>query len=183
MFDNIKKSLIIFLLIIVFSSAFNIIGSNASSIDGIKSYYVRYDVKLSKNKITDDNVSMIPAENDFRANTFSFIVIKGQISGLPNASDINIIKRIKNNSLKAVLLKNGLKSVKAKDNETTMSYEGAIVTPLTILQKTYNKQKQIYVYKIQVQFSPLAFPDEWKVLSLKHKIKTFFNDFFQLFKG
>ena len=150
--------------------------------EGIGTYYIRYDVKSSRNKITGDNLLMIPAKNDFRAENFSQISTTGVISAAPGESKISVEKRIKNNSLKAILVNNGLKSVKAKDVDTVISYEGVIITPLNILKNTYNEDQNNYSYEVQVEFSPIAFPDKWETLNIKHRIKEIFYDFFQLFK-
>ena len=63
-----------------------------------------------------------------------------------------------------------------------VSYEGAINTPLNILKNTYNEEQNNYVYDVQVEFSPIAFPDQWETLNMKHKIKKIFHDFLQFFK-
>ncbi len=150
--------------------------------EGIETYYIRYDVKSSKNKIMGDDLLMIPAKNDFRAENFSQISTTGVISAAPGESKLSVEKRIKNNSLKAILVNNGLKSVKVKDVDTVISYEGVIITPLNILKNTYNEEQNNYSYEVQIEFSPIAFPDKWETLNIKHRIKEIFYDFFQLFK-
>ena len=150
--------------------------------EGIKNFYIRYDIKSSYNKIIDDNLMMIPAKNDFRAEKFSQILTTGVISATPGESKISVKERIKNNSLKTILINNGLKSVKTKDYDTVISYEGVIITPFNILKTTYNEKQDNYFYEAQVEFSPIAFPDKWDTLNIKHKIKEMFHDFFQLFK-
>ena len=72
--------------------------------------------------------------------------------------------------------------MKAKDVDTVISYEGVIITPLNILKNTYNEDQNNYFYEVQVEFSPIAFPDKWETLDIKHRIKEIFYDFFQLFK-
>ena len=72
--------------------------------EGIKTYYIRYDVKSSRHKIIGDDLLMIPAKNDFRAENFSQISTTGVISAAPGESKISVEKRIKNNSLKAILV-------------------------------------------------------------------------------
>ena len=178
--DTYKKNLLITLLLVpIIMLITSIITTHAD--EGIKTYYLRYDVKTSKNKITDDDLLMIPAKNDFRTEKFSQISTTGVISAAPGESKIIIEKRIKNNSLKALLVDNGLKSVMVKDVDTVISYEGVIITPLNILKNTYNKDQDNYHYEVQVEFSPIAFPDKWEMLNKKHRIKKIFYDFFQLF--
>jgi hypothetical protein len=150
--------------------------------EGIENYYLRYDVKSSQNKIIDDNLLMIPAKNDFRAEKFSQIVTTGVISAAPGESKESINKRIRNNSLKTILVNKGLKSVETKDLDTVVSYEGAIITPLNILKSTYNEKENSYVYEVQVEFSPIAFPDKWEKLNMKYKVKEIFYNFLEFFR-
>lgn len=150
--------------------------------EGIQTYYIRYDVKSSGNKIIEDNLLMVPAKNEFRAEKFSQFYTTGVISAAPAGPGESIEQRIRNNALKAILVNNGLKSVKTKDTDTVISYEGVITTPLNILKNTYHQGQDNYVYEVQVEFSPMAFPDEWETLGVKDKIKGLFHDFFQLFK-
>jgi hypothetical protein len=179
--DNYKKNFPVTLLLL------SLMVFIASSItihadEGIKKYYIRYDVKSSKNRIMNDNLLMIPAKNEFRAENFSQISITGVISAEPGESNPSIEKRIKNNSLKAALVHHGLKSIKVRDVDTVISYEGVIITPLNILKNTYNEDQSNYFYEVQIEFGSIAFPDKWEPLNIKHRIKEIFNDFLQLFK-
>ena len=149
--------------------------------EGINTYYIRYDVKSSANRIIDDNLLMVPSKNDFRAENFSQISTKGVISSPPGEASASIDNRIRDNCLKAILVKNGLKSIHAKDLDTVVSYEGVIITPLNILKKTYHENQNTYTYEARVEFSPMAFPDKWKTLAIKHRAKQVLNNFFQLF--
>ncbi len=150
--------------------------------EGIETYYIRYDVKSSKNRIIDDNLLMVPTENDFRAENFSHFSATGVISASPGDPGQSVEQQIRNHALKTILLKNGLKSVKTKDHDTVISYEGVITTPLKILEHAYNEKQNHYTYKAQGEFSAIAFPDEWKKLSVKMRIKKMMSDFFDLFK-
>lgn len=145
-------------------------------------FYVRFDIKSSKNKIRNENLIMVPADNDFRAEKFSRISISGVISAAPGESNESVQKRIKENALKNILVNNGLKSIKTKDYDTVVSYEGVIITPLTLIKNIYVEDRNGYMYEVRVEFSPIAFPDRWEALNLKHKIKEIVNDFFQFFK-
>jgi len=154
----------------------------ACAYEGIETYYVRYDVKSSKNKIVDDALLMVPAEKEFRAENFSQISTTGVISAAPGESKLSVEKRIRDSSLKNILVNKGLKSIKTKDYDTVISYEGVFIAPLNILKNTYNEKQGNYFYAVQVEFSPIAFPDRWETLNMKYKIKEIFHDFFQLFK-
>ncbi len=150
--------------------------------EGINTYYIKYDIKSSKNTIVSDNLLMVPSKNDFRAEKFSRISVSGVISAAPGESDESAQKRIKENALKNILLNNGLKSVKTKDYDTVISYEGVVMTPLTLVKNTYVEEQSGYMYEVRVDFCPIAFPDRWETLNLKYKIKEIVYDFFQLFK-
>ena len=150
--------------------------------EGIDTYYIKYDVKSSKNAVVDDNLLMVPSKNDFRAEKFSQISVSGVISASPGEPNETTQKRIKENALKNILVNNGLKSIKTKDYDTVISYEGVIMTPLTLIKNTYNEAQNGYMYEVRVDFCPLAFPDRWETLSMKHKLKSMVYDFFQLFK-
>lgn len=148
----------------------------------INHYYIRFDIKSSGHKIHDENFIMVPANQDFRAEKFSRINQSGVISADPGEINEALEKQIKENALKTILARHGLKSVKARDYDTVISYEGMILTPLTIIKNTYIQEKNGYEYEVQVDFSPVSFPDKWESLSLKQKIKDLVNDFFQFFK-
>ncbi len=167
---------IILLFFIVF------IPSSVSCNEGIELYYIRYDVKTSKHQIIDTNLIMIPCENEFRAENFSIIQTYGAISATYNESENTLTKFAKENAIISLLRTNGLRSVKSKDYETVVSYEGAIRTPVIILEKGMGLKNNSYFVKIQANFSPVAFPDKWETLKTKNRIKEFFSNFISLFK-
>lgn len=179
--ENYKQRLLFTLAAVSFLI---IISSTASTQadEGIETYYTRYDIKSTKNQIVTDNLLMTPAKNDFRAEKFSQIFVTGVISATSEESGVSTEERIRNDSLKMILVKNGLKSVKAKDQDTVVSYEGIIITPVNIIEQNYNKEQNNYIYKVQIEFSPIAFPDRWETLHIKYKFKRIFSDFFDLFK-
>ncbi len=170
---NIPFIIAIFLMTFFFSNP-----SSGYGYEGISIYYVRYDMKSSNNRLVDDNLLIIPAANDFRAENFSLMTVTGEISAAGKASHIDT--QIRDNALKTLLVQSGLKSVKTKDHDTVISYEGVMKTPFNISRKTYNNNH--INYEAQIQFSPISFPDRWKTLGVKDKIKGIIKDFFELFK-
>lgn len=150
--------------------------------EGISFFYIRLDIKSSKNIIQDENLIMVPVDSDFRAEKFSQVSVSGVISAASGESNESVRKRIKENALKNILVNNGLKSVKTKDYDTVLSYEGVIIPPLNLTKHIYVEEQNGYKYEVRVDFSPLSFPDRWEALNLKHKIKELVNDFFQFFK-
>lgn len=150
--------------------------------EGINYFYIRFDIKSSNNKIQDENLIMTPVNHDFRAEKFSLVSISGVISATPGESIEPVEKRIKENALKNILVNHGLKSVKTKDYDTVVSYEGVVITPLTLKKSIYIEANNGYEYEAGVEFSPIAFPDRWESLNFKAKIKGMLDDFFQFFK-
>ncbi len=177
-----KKPFLLLLISIGFLLPIALVPSPATCNEGIELYYIRYDVKTSKHQIVDTNLIMIPCENEFRAEKFSTIQTYGAISATFNESENTLIKFAKENAIVSLLRKNGLHSVKSKDYETVVSYEGAIKTPVIILEKGLVEKNSSYFVKIQANFSPVAFPDKWEKLKTKSQIKEFFSNFISLFK-
>ncbi len=178
----VMKSVSYLLSILIFLSIFFSNWNDAIAQEGLKNYYIRYDIKSSKHKIVDANLLMIPAKEDFRAEEFLKISTSGVIFLTPGESKNTLYQLAKEQALKSVLEKKGLKSVKTKDSDTVISYEGAVITPVEITEKSYNEDKNTYHYEAKIEFSPIAFPDKWKSLGMKYKIKRAFTDFLELFK-
>ena len=162
--------------------AFIACAGSSLAYEGIQTYYIRYDIKTSNNKIVEDSLLMVPAENDFRAENFSQISVEGAISAARQDSGTEISKRIREDAMKTILMNHGLKSISSKDNDTVLSCEGAVITPLTIIKKVYNEHNQTYTYRVRIEFAPIAFPDRWNRLGIKYKIKKLMRDFIQFFK-
>jgi hypothetical protein len=154
----------------------------ATASEGIDHYYVRYDVKSSKNQITDARLTMVPADNEYRAENFSLSKVSGVISSHGQESKESMEKRVKENALKNLLKNKGLKSVKSQNHDTIVSYEGVVITPMDISILAYDAGRVGYGYRARIQFSPIAFPDQWENLNFNHTLKEFFHDFFMLFK-
>lgn len=171
----------VFITCIVLLLAFSL---PVSAYEGLQTYYIRYDVKSSKNKIVEDHLLMVPAENDFRAENFSVITVSGAISADPAGTDTDrsVANRIQEDCLQSVLVQRGLKSIKTKDTDTIISYEGVISAPVRISKNTYISHLNHFSYTTQVEFSPIAFPDRWDKLNIQFQLKQKLNDFFDLFR-
>ncbi len=143
-------------------------------------YYVRYDIRTSGNVLTDDHLLMVPAGKDFRAENFSRVVLSGVLPAEPGMDPTEAGRRIRDTVLKQVLMDKGLTSVSARDHDTVVGYEGMVLLPLAV-QPVYNPEQKGYGYRIELTFSPIAFPDRWKVLGLKHRIKEMLKDVIQWF--
>ena len=156
----------------------------ASAKEEIRLYYVRYDVKSTGHSLVDSNLTMVPAKNEFRAENFSQVAVKGAISSVPGTSPETSMDRLtllaKRDALKRLLRSKGLKSVTSRDTDTVVSYEGAVKTPVELIERQYNKETGQFEAKFQVVFSPTAFPDRWDELEFKDRAKKLFSDFLEL---
>ena len=45
------------------------------------------------------------------------------------------------------------------------------MAPLTLIKNTYVEEQNEYIYEVRVDFCPIAFPDRWETLNMRHKIK------------
>lgn len=176
----IRDSIKTILLIVFLSTAVNTVELKSS--EGISVYYVRYDIKSANNKIIDEHLLMVPSADEFRAENFSQFTTKGVIFALPSDSDPVVEKQIKEDAIKSILVKNGLKSVASKDYETVISYEGAVRTPLKINQKNYDTGQKAYKYMVDMEFCAVSFPDRWEGMNMKYRLKKMVHEFFELFK-
>ncbi|MEA1969605.1 MAG: hypothetical protein U9N77_15470 [Thermodesulfobacteriota bacterium] len=155
----------------------------------IKIFYARFDIKYSNNTIEKSNLLIIPAENDFRAEKFTTMIISGHADYSTTNAKTDIKTRAKHNAVKALLEHHGLKSLKSKSskinnffhNETVMSYEGAVKLPCQIVDVTFDKKHGGCRIKIKIEFAATAFPDKWRILQIKQKIEQTIDDILSLF--
>ncbi len=143
-------------------------------------YYLRYDVQSINHKLTDEKLTMIPAENDFRAENFSHHLFSGSMSPRPGESTLTFKKRTRERVLKSVLKDKGLKSVYTANYNTIVSYEGVVKVPIQL--KVQKGDHETVEFTADIYFSPLAFPDRWKGLETKNKLNQTVHDILQLFK-
>lgn len=153
-------------------------------------YYIRYDIKSYNNRIVDSSLLMVPADQDFRAEDFTTWEARGFIEAVPGDSARERLDRARENALKMLLEEKGLKSVstassffsnKTAGADTVMSYEGAIIPPMEVVEQSYDPENKSFMALFKVRFSPISFPDQWKRLQLKRKVKHFFEDFISIF--
>jgi len=149
---------------------------------GITTYYIRFDMKSSNHKISQDRLTMVPAENDYRPEIFSRVFVSHVLAAGPWKSNHLLEKLVKRQAFIRILEQKGLKSVHTMNNNTLISYEGMVVTPVDMQIGPYDENLGGYPYTAHIDFAPLAFPDEWESLRQKFKIKEILNDFFLLFK-
>lgn len=149
---------------------------------GIATYYIRLDVKSSNNRITNTQLTMIPAEKDFRPEIFSRISISHVIQASPQETSQRLEDLIKKNTFMRILEQHGLKSAKTLNQDTIISYEGLVHTPISLRITPYDHTRGGYPYMAEVYFAPLSFPDQWESLKDGFRVKEILNDFILLFK-
>ncbi|MDY0221451.1 MAG: hypothetical protein RBR67_09970 [Desulfobacterium sp.] len=176
------KSTILILIVLVYASA------DAGAGQEIERYYIRYDIKSSNNRIVHSTILMVPGDTDFRAETYVILRIKGQTTAVPGNSTEQSLTRARENALKQLLEERGLKSVSTKSTvsatpagqaatmDTVISYEGAFISPIEVVEQGYDFQTQSFTAVFLVRFSPVSFPDRWKWLRFKTRMKSFFQD-------
>lgn len=151
-------------------------------IQGIITYYVRLDHTYARNQSHHARITMVPAENEFRAENFSPIHVAGQIQASPQTSDQALEMIVKKNAFIQILENKGLCSVTTQNQETIVSYEGTIRTPMNIRIAGYDKTIGGFSYSARITFAPIAFPDQWDRLETRYRIKQLLDDFILFFK-
>ncbi len=159
----------------------------AAAQEGIEAYYVRYDIKYANNRITDENLLMVPAENEFRMEKFSQASIAGVISMTSGESKNHLFTRARNQALKQLLKTRGLTSVTSKNLVTIISHEGVVRIPVQIVPEqgpdpATQEGGPVFSYTAKTFFAPLAFPDQWEKLKARAYIKEKIDAFFQLIR-
>ena len=154
----------------------------AEELNGIATYYIRFDIKISSHRITDGKLTMVPAHGAFRAANFSYFPISGIIKALPQEASQTIEVKIKQNAFTQLLEQKGLKSVKTFNNDTIVSYEGCVKLPIALYISPYDDKNKGFPYSARILFSPLSFPDQWESLHRRFKIKELFDNFFIFFQ-
>ncbi len=155
---------------------------SAKGTQGITNYYIRLDIKSSAHRITNSKLTMVPAENDYRQENFSRFPVSHLVMATPQESNQILENLAKRNAFMRILEHHGLKSTESLNHETILSYEGMIQTPISLRIGPYDNALGAFPYMAEIQFAPLAFPDQWKSLKDQFKIKEIFNDFILLFK-
>ncbi|MCG8688820.1 MAG: hypothetical protein MI892_28380 [Desulfobacterales bacterium] len=148
---------------------------------GIQTYYIRFDLKTSKHKISNGKLTMVPAERDFRPENFSQIPVNGLVTASPQEANQTIEIMVKKNAFIQILEQKGLKSVTTLNHDTIISYEGIVLTPVAIQISSYDTNLHGFPYSAQVMFAPLAFPAQWWAKKQQFKIKELLNNFFLFF--
>ena len=194
-----KKSFIFLIFTCLAAGLFQGEAAASALQNGLDTWYVRYDIKYADNRITDENLLMVPAENEFRMEKFSQASIAGVISMTSGESKIHLFSRARDQALKHLLKNRGLISVTAENRVTIVSYEGVVRTPVQIVPEpeavpkpgavpeqepdpVSRKDALVFSYTATTVFAPLAFPDQWENLKTRAYIKEKIDAFFQLLR-
>ncbi len=177
--------------IIIFSFLLTLCSFKAQGDSEVKIFYTRFDMRFIDNRAEKSNLLMVPANNDYRTAKFTTLTISGSASfSAFNQSNLDIQTRAAHNAIKFLLETKGLKSLKSKTTtfktslshaQVVMSYEGAVKVPYRIITKNFDVNTDTYTTQIEIDFAPIAFPDKWKDMEIKHKIKQVFQDFIPFF--
>ena len=154
---------------------------DAGHFEGIATYYIRFDLKSSRQRFTDGTLTMMPAYEEFRAANFSYFPVSGIIPALPQETARTIEAKAKQNAFIQLLEQNGLKSVTTLNYDTIISYEGCIQVPVALFISPYDDKHKGFAYTARILFSPLSFPDQWESLRHRFKIKKLLDNFFLFF--
>lgn len=155
---------------------------DAGHFEGIATYYIRLDLKNSRQRITDGKLTMVPTYEEFRADNFSSFPVSGIICALPQEAPRTIEAKAKQNAFIQLLEQKGLKSVKTLNYDTIISYEGCVQIPVTLSILPYDDKNKGFPYTARVLFSPLSFPDQWESLRHRFIIKKSFDNFLLFFQ-
>lgn len=167
-----------------------LVSSPARASQGIGCYYIRYDIKSSNSRIVDSTLVMVPADQEFRTAVFSTQRAGGGTTAVPGDSAEQSLARARENALKQLLEQRGLKSVSTRSSvfsgktaamETVISYEGAFIPPIEVVEQDYSPRTGSFTAVFLIRFSPIAFPDQWKWLKFKTRLKSIFQDIVSLF--
>ena len=175
------RNLIIFLVFICpGAGVFQGQAAAAAGQEGLATYYVRYDIKYADNRITDENLLMVPAENEFRKEKFSRATIAGVISMTSGESKNHLFSRARDQALKQLLRTRGLTSVTSENRVTIVSHEGVVRTPVQIVpgkgavQEQEGVQEQRGLHEKQAVPEQETLPEEKTSLVKREGVPMFF---------
>ncbi len=139
-------------------------------------YYARFEVKTHNKAVVETSFLMEPASEEFRTEKFELKKIAGKS---PYNSKVDIISAAKHDALSRVLTRHGLKSIKTRSvvqdgipfEEIIITYEGVFRHPFTTLNKGYTTDQHTCTIEMSVWFSPIAFPDRWSFLYMRHLLR------------
>jgi hypothetical protein len=154
----------------------------AEPLKEISTYYIRFDLKSSSQRITDGKLTMVPAHEQFKAANFSYFPISGIVPARPQEMAQSIEAKAKQNAFIQLLEQKGLKSVTTLNYDTIISYEGCVQMPVALFISPYDDKNKGFPYTARVLFSPLSFPDQWESLRHRFKIKKLLDNFLLFFQ-
>jgi len=154
----------------------------AEPLKEISTYYIRFDLKSSRQRITDGKLTMVPAHEQFKAANFSYFPISGIVPARPQEMAQSIEAKAKENAFIQLLEQKGLKSVTTLNYDTIISYEGCVQMPVALFISPYDDKNKGFPYTARVLFSPLSFPDQWESLRHRFKIKKLLDNFLLFFQ-
>ncbi len=137
-------------------------------------YYARFSIASRNGVIVESKLEMRPTDTEYRMDGFERI----QAVGIADPSaGLDIASAAKHDAITRILTIHGLKSISAtgwmlnalSDDRVQMNYEGVIRYPLRIVEERF--EDGLYRSDLEVDFSPLSFPDRWSYLAVKYQFR------------
>ena len=150
-------------------------------------YYVRAEVMSANGIIVNTDLIMVPARKEFRTAKFQTIIVGGNA---PTGSQPDCLTAARHNAIVILLMQNGLKSIYSRQythnsklqTVVVMRYEGVVRQPLEILDSRYQPDGSGCSANWSMRYSPIAFPDQWRLLYLRHKFNDYSDAVISLFQ-
>ncbi|MFZ5573369.1 MAG: hypothetical protein ACOZF0_23445 [Thermodesulfobacteriota bacterium] len=137
-------------------------------------YFGRFSMVSRNGMIVESQLELQPTETEYRMEGFQRIRAVGVAA--PGAGQ-DITAAAGHDAVARILWARGLKSVSASgtlynalaDDRVRMNYEGVVRYPFRIVDKQF--ENGVYRFDLEVEFAPLAFPDQWSYLGLKYRTR------------
>lgn len=137
--------------------------------------YIRSDIKIINGREVENNLLMVPADEEFRITAFAHYNVTGICQGEAKPDPFSAAKH---NAFKNLLRSFGVKSIRNKNesqkthlhDESVLSYEGFIKTTYIITSQGFDPGKNIFKVDMEIEFAPLAYPSEWRFRHFKKKL-------------
>lgn len=157
-------------LLIPVNGAFVYVNAGESNI-----LYIRLDIKTINGREVENNLLMLPAEEEFRIASFDHYNVTGSC---PENAKPDQLSAAKHDAFKNVLRSFGVRSIRNKSQsrksqlheESVLSYEGFIKTTYEIVSQGFDPENQVFNVKMGIDFAPLAYPSEWRIRYYKKKL-------------
>lgn len=148
-------------------------------------YYARFTIVTINGMVTASYLDLLPVEHVYQVQEFR----RFRVSGSSNAASTpDITSAAQSNAIIQLLTTYGLKSIHGRgrlqnsraDDHVHMYYEGVLQYPLRVIDANITGAPARCQMEIEVGFSPIAFPDQWALLSFKRRLRDGIRFFLSL---